>query len=67
MGPDGDALLEDELWQQFRLVDCENCHGALKPAVVFFGEAVPSGTVSARVCGVVAIELPMRCWWRALR
>jgi NAD-dependent SIR2 family protein deacetylase len=47
MGPDGDALLDEDAWQQFRLVDCENCQGALKPAVVFFGEAVPPGTVSA--------------------
>jgi NAD-dependent SIR2 family protein deacetylase len=47
MGPDGDALFEEEAWQQFRLVDCEDCHGALKPAVVFFGEAVPQATVSA--------------------
>jgi NAD-dependent SIR2 family protein deacetylase len=47
MGPDGDALLETETWTQFRLVDCEHCEGALKPAVVFFGEAVPPSTVSA--------------------
>src|SRR6202044_1713518 len=47
MGPDGDALLEETAWQQFQLVDCANCQGALKPAVVFFGEAVPPGTVSA--------------------
>jgi NAD-dependent SIR2 family protein deacetylase len=47
MGPDGDALLEEEGWRQFRLVDCANCQGALKPTVVFFGEAVPAVTVSA--------------------
>ena len=47
MGPDGDALLEDDAWRQFRLVDCERCQGALKPAVVFFGEAVPPGAVAA--------------------
>ena len=47
MGPDGDALLEEEGWRQFRLVDCVNCQGALKPTVVFFGEAVPAVTVSA--------------------
>ncbi len=47
LGPDGDALLDAETWTQFRLVDCEHCQGALKPAVVFFGEAVPPSTVSA--------------------
>jgi NAD-dependent SIR2 family protein deacetylase len=27
------------------VVDCEQCRGTLKPAVVFFGEAVPEDTV----------------------
>ncbi|HEY6452050.1 MAG TPA: NAD-dependent protein deacetylase [Steroidobacteraceae bacterium] len=43
--PDGDALLEAHS-DDFRVVDCEHCAGALKPAVVFFGEAVPADTVT---------------------
>jgi NAD-dependent SIR2 family protein deacetylase len=46
LAPDGDALLEDSACQGFALVDCQQCGGALKPAVVFFGEAVPHATVS---------------------
>jgi len=46
MAPDGDAQLDDSWCAQFRLVDCERCQGLLKPAVVFFGEAVPAGTVT---------------------
>jgi NAD-dependent SIR2 family protein deacetylase len=56
MAPDGDALLEEEGWQQFRLVDCEHCQGALKPTVVFFGEAVPAGTVSAAYAALAAAD-----------
>jgi NAD-dependent SIR2 family protein deacetylase len=56
MGPDGDALLEETAWQQFRLVDCANCQGALKPAVVFFGEAVPPDTVSAAYAALAAAD-----------
>lgn len=39
--PDGDAQLLVEETQGFRLVDCPDCAGLLKPDVVFFGEAVP--------------------------
>jgi NAD-dependent SIR2 family protein deacetylase len=46
LAADGDALLEDSICQGFSLVDCPSCRGALKPAVVFFGEAVPRTTVS---------------------
>jgi NAD-dependent SIR2 family protein deacetylase len=44
--PDGDALLTDSTCQRFVLADCPDCRGPLKPAVVFFGEAVPHSTVS---------------------
>jgi NAD-dependent SIR2 family protein deacetylase len=39
--PDGDADLPDELVEGFRIVDCLDCGGVLKPDVVFFGESVP--------------------------
>ncbi|HTQ90978.1 MAG TPA: NAD-dependent protein deacetylase [Streptosporangiaceae bacterium] len=39
--PDGDAALDDEAAEAFRVVDCTACHGVLKPDVVFFGENVP--------------------------
>lgn len=41
MAPDGDADLDDSHLDGFRLIDCSNCGGALKPDVVFFGENVP--------------------------
>jgi NAD-dependent SIR2 family protein deacetylase len=46
MAPDGDALLDERACRQFQLVDCDRCGGSLKPAVVFFGEAVPPDTVA---------------------
>ena len=39
--PDGDAVLDDEAAEAFRVVDCSVCRGVLKPDVVFFGENVP--------------------------
>jgi NAD-dependent SIR2 family protein deacetylase len=38
--PDGDSLVEGGL-EGFRVPDCRECGGVLKPAVVFFGENVP--------------------------
>jgi NAD-dependent SIR2 family protein deacetylase len=38
--PDGDAGVGDDL-AGFRVPDCRECGGLLKPAVVFFGENVP--------------------------
>jgi NAD-dependent SIR2 family protein deacetylase len=46
MAPDGDALLTDMDFKEFRLVACQHCNGPLKPAVVFFGEKVPPDRVS---------------------
>jgi NAD-dependent SIR2 family protein deacetylase len=43
--PDGDVALEETAG--FVVVDCEDCGGLLKPDVVFFGENVPRGRVSA--------------------
>jgi NAD-dependent SIR2 family protein deacetylase len=41
INPDGDAVLADEAVAGFRVVDCRDCGGLLKPDVVFFGENVP--------------------------
>lgn len=44
--PDGDAELAPAVMTGFRVPECERCGGVLKPAVVFFGESVPSEKVS---------------------
>lgn len=43
--PDGDAHLEPEAADAFRIPSCTACEGILKPAVVFFGEAVPKDRI----------------------
>ena len=43
--PDGDADLADASLAGFRVPPCRPCGGALKPAVVFFGETVPRSVV----------------------
>jgi NAD-dependent SIR2 family protein deacetylase len=43
--PDGDAELTAEALEAFRVPACTACGGVLKPAVVFFGEAVPRDRV----------------------
>ena len=45
--PDGDAVLPQSLIDRFVVPECLACGGALKPAVVFFGENVPSSVVGA--------------------
>ena len=40
--PDGDADLEDRDFSGFSVPDCGRCGGVLKPAVVFFGDAIPA-------------------------
>jgi NAD-dependent SIR2 family protein deacetylase len=45
LSPDGDAVLADEEAARFRIVDCQDCGGLLKPDVVFFGENVPRARV----------------------
>lgn len=42
--PDGDADLEVD-FSRFRVADCPNCAGILKPDVVFFGDNVPKSRV----------------------
>jgi NAD-dependent SIR2 family protein deacetylase len=44
--PDGDADLDEVDFDGFRVPCCERCNGTLKPAVVFFGESVPSERVA---------------------
>ena len=60
--PDGDVELDDT--DDFRVPDCEDCGGPLKPDVVFFGENVPAERVQrsydaveglARVDGVLLV------------
>jgi len=46
MRPDGDARVEASL-DGFRVPDCRECGGVLKPQVVFFGENVPRVRVDA--------------------
>ena len=41
LAPDGDADLEGPDLETFRVADCRECGGSLKPNVVFFGESVP--------------------------
>jgi NAD-dependent SIR2 family protein deacetylase len=42
---DGDAAVEERSLEGFRVPDCRECGGMLKPAVVFFGENVPAARV----------------------
>lgn len=43
--PDGDADLEVD-FSRFRVADCPDCGGILKPDVVFFGDFVPAERVN---------------------
>ncbi len=43
--PDGDADLENVDYGSFRVPECSDCGGLLKPKVVFFGENVPAERV----------------------
>jgi NAD-dependent SIR2 family protein deacetylase len=45
INPDGDAVLDGAEIAGFRVVDCRDCGGLLKPDVVFFGENVPKARV----------------------
>ena len=43
VAPDADAIVGDTA--SFRVIDCPNCGGMLKPDIVYFGESVPKGRV----------------------
>ncbi len=47
LAPDGDAELDVSAVATFRVVDCAQCGGTLKPHVVLFGENVPRAIVDA--------------------
>jgi NAD-dependent SIR2 family protein deacetylase len=46
VNPDGDVTLAESDVLRFRVVDCIDCGGLLKPDVVFFGENVPPPKVA---------------------
>ena len=39
--PDGEAVLDRPVTEEFRVPYCDSCGGTLKPDVVFFGESIP--------------------------
>lgn len=45
IAPDADAVIEST--DHFRMVDCADCGGTLKPDIVYFGESVPKPRVAA--------------------
>ena len=45
VAPDADAVVGRT--DEFRMVDCEQCGGMLKPDIVYFGENVPRPRVDA--------------------
>jgi NAD-dependent SIR2 family protein deacetylase len=47
VAPDGDAEVAAERVSEFRVVDCGQCGGVLKPHVVFFGGSVAPPTLAA--------------------
>jgi NAD-dependent SIR2 family protein deacetylase len=53
---DGDAHLESDAIDTFRIPVCPRCGGMLKPAVVFFGESVPSERVEAASAALAASD-----------
>jgi NAD-dependent SIR2 family protein deacetylase len=75
VNPDGDAVLDDGATDQFQLVGCLRCAGALKPDVIFFGENVPPGRVAdcyalvsaARVLLVLGSSLTVMSGYRFVR
>jgi NAD-dependent SIR2 family protein deacetylase len=44
--PDGDMETDDDIWRYLEVPSCLSCGGILKPAVVFFGEAVPAQRIA---------------------
>jgi NAD-dependent SIR2 family protein deacetylase len=75
VNPDGDAVLDDGATDDFQVVDCLRCAGALKPDVIFFGENVPPGRVAdcyalvraARVLLVLGSSLTVMSGYRFVR
>jgi NAD-dependent SIR2 family protein deacetylase len=75
INPDGDAVLADPAVERFRVVDCRQCGGLLKPDVVFFGENVPRPRVDdcyalverARALVVLGSSLTVMSGYRFVR
>ncbi|WP_237058174.1 NAD-dependent protein deacetylase [Microbulbifer sediminum] len=53
--PDGDADLEVD-FSRFRIADCPDCGGILKPDVVFFGDNVPRNRVQSALDALQASD-----------
>lgn len=53
--PDGDSGVADGL-EAFRVPDCRECGGLLKPAVVFFGENVPRPRVDEAMAALAQAD-----------
>ena len=53
--PDGDTSVAEPV-EEFRVPDCRECGGVLKPAVVFFGEGVPRLRVDECLAGLSAAD-----------
>ena len=41
-GPDGDVLITESDANEFKMADCDQCGGILKPEITFFGDNVAS-------------------------
>lgn len=54
IAPDGDADVAEGLHADFRIPECPDCGGMLKPDVVFFGDSVPRQRVSAAMAAIDA-------------
>ncbi|HEX2162383.1 MAG TPA: NAD-dependent protein deacetylase [Thermoanaerobaculia bacterium] len=54
--PDGDVEIGDDEVAGFRLPECPCCGADLKPAVVFFGEAIPHATRARAAAALAAAD-----------
>ncbi|MRH93136.1 NAD-dependent deacetylase [Nocardia sp. SYP-A9097] len=55
VAPDADAVVADT--SNFRMVDCAECGGMLKPDIVYFGESVPEPRVTQAFSMVESAEV----------
>ena len=54
--PDGDADLDDVVFETFDVPACDACGGLLKPDVVFFGEGVPAERVRRAMAAIESCD-----------
>eukprot|EP00045_Choanoeca_perplexa_P013547 m.154200 g.154200 ORF g.154200 m.154200 type:complete len:93 (-) comp16382_c0_seq12:1612-1890(-) len=45
--PDGDVVLNEDVYRRFIAPSCSQCLGTLKPDVTFFGDVVPQDVVQS--------------------